>query len=41
MTGKCINGGSLAHIMAKHMTAGEFQQTDRIIKEAIDGGGES
>ena len=37
MTGKCIHGCSLAHILAKHMSTGEFQQTDRTIKEAMAG----
>ena len=35
MTGKCIYGCSLAHVLAKHLSQGEFQQTDRIIKEVM------
>ena len=35
MTGKCTQGCSLAHVHAKHMSAPEFQQVDRLIQEAL------
>ena len=35
MMGKCTHGCSLAHVLPKAMTQGEFGQTDRIIKEAL------
>ena len=35
MTNKCTHGCQLAHVFAKNLTLGEFNQADRLMKEAL------
>ena len=37
MTAKCTHGCALAHIYAKDMTKPEFNQADRLFKDALSG----